>query len=123
MRQPLAVVAIGGTALGVIAAVAISIHVHRADHPVNHAVTGELVAYQALSRELTLRTNDGNRHFVVQTGTPVHEGAQTITLAALVSARGCRAKVWCIDEKGRSTVSEIRISCNAIERDPVSQRR
>ena len=123
MRYPRAVTALTAIALAAIAVMSISIQKHGANSVANHAVTGDLVAYEALSRELTLRTHDGDRHFVVRAETPVHEGAQTITLAALASATGCRAKVWCSDAKGRTTVSEIRISCDTIVRDSDSHPR
>jgi hypothetical protein len=107
-----AAVIVGATALGAVPMVLLSTQHKDVNRAANRALTGELVAYEALNGALTLRTNEGDRHFIVQAGTPVQRGVQTITPADLVAATGCRAKVWYRDEEGRWTVYAMRISCS-----------
>jgi hypothetical protein len=81
------------------------------------AVSGELVGYEVSRRNLTLRTEEGERHFVVQDGAPVHEGPRTIAVTDLTSASGCRAKVWYQGAQRKWIASEIRIACGAAVSD------
>lgn len=111
MQKPRAIVTIAAAALGAGAIALVAVQKHNAEWAVNQSISGELVAYEVSSRDLTLRTEDGDRHFVVQDGIPLHEGARTITLANLISASGCPAKVWYRDAEGRWIASEVRISC------------
>jgi hypothetical protein len=110
MRRQQLMMIIGGFAL--VLTVLVLISMHGPGKTSNLAITGQLADYEAPTRELTLRTDNGDRHFFVPADTPVHDGAQTVTLAALRSAKGCPAKVWCRYEDGRCAVYEIRVSCN-----------
>ena len=111
MRKTPAIVIAGVVAIGLIAIVAVSVHNHNAEGTANRSISGELVRYDVLDGDLTLRSAEGARHFAVQVGTPVHQGARTISLADLRWASGCRAKVWYRDAQSQLTATEIRISC------------
>lgn len=80
----------------------------------DQAVSGAIVQYEASGRSLTLQTDAGARRFVVQEGAAVHAGARKLTLADLISASGCRAKVWYRDASDVWTAREIRISCRGM---------
>jgi hypothetical protein len=78
------------------------------------SVTGQLVAYEATRHDLILRTETGERHFIVRDETPVHEGARALSFGDLTSAARCRVKVWYRDPDGQPVAREIRISCESI---------
>lgn len=77
---------------------------------VDHAISGELVGYDASTGGLTLRTEEGEGRFIVPAGATVHEGAKAIPLADLSSATGYRVKLWYRDVRGQLTVRDIRVS-------------
>ena len=80
----------------------------------DQSISGAILEYEALSRNLTLQTDAGTRRFLVQDYAPVHQGAKTLTHADLIAASGCRAKVWYRDAQGLWTANEIRISCRNV---------
>jgi hypothetical protein len=112
MRKTRAIVTVAAAAIAVIVLVAVSVHNHNAEGTANRSISGELVRYDVFDGDLTLRSAEGARHFAVQVGTPVHQGARTISLADLRWASGCRAKVWYRDGQSQLTATEIRISCS-----------
>lgn len=91
---------------------------HNAPRARDQAISGAILRYEASGRDLTLQTDAGARHFVVQEGAPVHAGARQLTLADLISASGCRAKVWYRDGHDVWTAREIRISCRGMVARP-----
>jgi hypothetical protein len=88
------------------------------------SATGELLAYDAARRDLTLRTATGDRHFVVGDRTPVHEGTKALEIASLTKATHCRVKVWYGVGSTRMVVREVRVSCEAARAaiDAIDQR-
>jgi len=57
------------------------------------AVVGEIADYEAISRELVVRTRDGEARFVVASNALVRQGARLVGTGALERARGLNAKV------------------------------
>jgi len=86
----------------------------------DRAMSGELKVYEPDARALILRTDDGERQFMVDVGTPVHEGPRKLEIAGLRSAAGCRVKVWYRDAAGKRMASDIRISCGGSLSNPPS---
>jgi hypothetical protein len=114
MGQAWKVVAIGGVGLAVFVAV-----LSQRNIPVDdRAMSGELKVYEPDVRALILRTDDGERQFMVDAGTPVHEGPRKLEIAGLSSAAGCRVKVWYRDAAGKRMASDIRISCGGSLSNP-----
>jgi hypothetical protein len=107
------IVALAMMAAVLLVVVALSLRRHESLSTTELSATGELVAYEASSHDLTLRTHIGDQHFVVNDGTPIHEGARTLTAAKLTPATHCRVKVWYGDGTVRPVAREVRISCEA----------
>lgn len=57
------------------------------------AVVGEVTGYDAISRELVVRTRDGEARFVVASNALVRQGARLVGTEALERAHGLNAKV------------------------------
>jgi hypothetical protein len=74
-------------------------------------VNGDLVAYESSREMLTVRTENGDRDFIVHSGTPIHEGARTLLRADLTEARGCPAKIRYREADGQWIASDVRLSC------------
>jgi hypothetical protein len=115
MRRTVAAV-VTAVAAGTIAM--LWVQCHHAPRARDQAISGAILRYEASGRNLTLQTDAGARRFVVQEGASVHAGARTLTLADLISASGCRAKVWYRDAPEVWTAREIRISCRGLVARP-----
>jgi hypothetical protein len=102
------------TAAAVVTIAMLWFQYHNAPRERDQAISGAILRYEASGRNLTLQTDAGARRFVVQEGAPVHAGARKLTLADLISASGCRAKVWYRDGHDVWTAREIRISCRGL---------
>jgi hypothetical protein len=122
MRKTRAIVIVAAAAIVVIALVVVSVHNRDAEGTAYRSISGELVRYDVLDGHLTLRSAEGAQDFAVQVGTPVHQGARSISLADLRWASGCRAKVWYRDAQSQLTATEIRISCGPETPGPGSLR-
>jgi hypothetical protein len=109
-------------AIGALAIALVSVQRHSAQETASQSVRGKIVNYEASDRTLTLRTENGDRYFVVSDRTPLHEGAKAIPLADLVSANGCPAKVWYRDAEGQLIASEVRILCTTVSHEVPSGR-
>lgn len=87
---------------------------HTAQRGASEFVSGDLLAYESSREMLTLRTQDGDRNFIVSAGTPIHEGPRTLQLAdliGLIGARGCPAKIRYREADGKWVASDVRLSC------------
>lgn len=91
---------------------------HSSAPATDRAMSGELKVYEPATRALILRTSEGEREFVVDSGTPVHEGPRSLEITGLRSAAGCRVKVWYQDAAGKRMASDIRISCGGSLSNP-----
>jgi hypothetical protein len=79
----------------------------------DRTLSGDIVRYDVSTHTLTVRTEAGEGAFVVPPGTTVHEGAKKLSVDALPSAIGHRAKVWYRETGGRRTARQIRVSIPA----------
>jgi hypothetical protein len=106
---------IGGVGLAAV----VTVWVSRQNIPgIDRAMSGELKVYEPDAGALILRTDSGERRFVVDAETPVHEGPRRLEITGLRSAAGCRAKVWYRDAAGKRMASDIRISCGGSLSNP-----
>jgi hypothetical protein len=94
---------------------------HDARETASESVSGKLVAYAVPDGILTLRTENGDRSFVVSPDTPLHQGVLEITAADLTAAHGCAAKVWYRAAEGQLQASEVRILCTVAAPEPPSR--
>jgi hypothetical protein len=86
----------------------------------DQTMSGDIVNYDGSTRVLTIRTDAGDGVFVVPSGTTVHEGARKLSVDALPSAVGHRAKVWYRETQGRRTARQIRVAIPAASSQPGS---
>ena len=122
MRHRRVTVSTIAAAIGALAIALFVVQRQDAHEAASLSVSGELVTYDAYERTLTLRTEEGDRYFVVPAGTPLHQEAKAITLSDLASANGCPAKVWYRDGQGQLIASEVRIVCALGARDTPARR-
>ena len=111
MRPPRAAMTSAATAIGALALALLFLQRHGVQEAASESVSGKVVAYAATNRILTLRTEAGERSFVVSEDTPLHEGPRDITSAELTAAHGCAAKVWYRAAEGQLLASDVRILC------------
>jgi hypothetical protein len=76
-------------------------------------LSGDIVHYDGATHVLTVRTDAGDGAFVVPPETAVHEGARKLSVDALPSAVGHRAKIWYRETHGRRTAKQIRVAIPA----------
>ena len=86
----------------------------------DQTMSGDIVNYDGSTRVLTIRTDAGDGVFVVPAWTTVHEGARKLSVDALPSAVGHRAKVWYRETQGRRTARQIRVAIPAASSQPGS---
>ena len=110
MRLPRA--AMTGAAIGALAVAWVFVQRHDVKEAASKSVSGKLVAYAVSERILTVRTENGDRSFVVPADTPLHEGVRVISAADLTAAHGCPAKVWYRAAEGELLASDVRILCS-----------
>ena len=92
----------------------------------DQTLSGDIVHYDGATHMLTVRTDAGDGAFVVPPGTAVHEGARKMSVEALPSAVGHRAKIWYRETQGRRTARQIRVAIPAVSgqtgSSPIPQR-
>ena len=79
----------------------------------DQTLSGDIVHYDDATHVLTVRTEQGDGAFVVPPWTTVHEGAKRLSVEALPSAVGHRAKIWYREAQGRRTARQIRVAIPA----------
>jgi hypothetical protein len=117
-----ATVTTAAAAIGALAIALVSVQRRSAQETASQSVSGRIVTYEASDSTLTLRTENGDRYFMVSARTPLREGAKAITLADLASADGCPAKVSYRDAEGQLIASEVRVLCATVSHQVPSRR-
>jgi hypothetical protein len=113
MKHPRAALISAVAAIGTVALASVFVQRRDSQEAASESANGNVVAYAVSDRILTIRTEDGDRSFVVPPGTPLHQGVKSMTTADLTGANGCPAKVWYRAVEGQLMARDVRLLCAA----------